>query len=770
MKFLISLNKFFLLILITSFIIILFENFLYQYSPEPLPPNDLTFSGIRAHEFWKYLCEETPKRFIGTPNYNISYSYVLNNLKQLINDPKKSSNIEISLTEQLGNISSIDSYTNNEYQNDVRNILFKISPKGSTIPPLLIDAHIDSKNTGPGAYDVASGVSIMLELAHILTKSSKTLNIPIILLFVGIEEQEYQGAMYFVKQNVSITAFLNIESLGPGLPAFLLQKGEGSSEIVRAWSKTPRMIVLTMIDDIIKTKLIAPSTDTAIFKKHHLSGAEILYIGNPTKYHTKKDSLGSPNHLQLVGNSILNMIYNYDINKINEPSASIGVSPFVITLTDKIRYMISPLFGFICLSFLIYPIFLEDKGIYNLFITLISFLIPFIFSVIGSILLSYFLNLYNSVSYVMETHYTFIILFILQFIIFYYIHLLFNYSKDQLQILSLLIISIFAIITKDLDVSLIFILFCPFLLFSYIFRKFTLISLIFTFIGFFPLFFFWVPLFRSFILYTMLLPDFVGELVPFILIILIFFFLILIFLPFLISLNEINFLKIFPLIIYLILILFLFLKNSAISDNFNVQGIISHAFDGSNESIVTYSPPSGKRLIQQIIKLSKNSSELNYNYSFLSSNTIRQVIYKKYDGKIPTFIKNWPKFTFEKFLNNTIKFEMKEKNEYCVKVDFIIDCPIQNCLNKVQYIEELSIFKNNSFKYHLRYSPSNNPFSMNFYFKEFNEKIQFKLIFSYYKWTNEIESFLNLLPENVLPYGEDGIYYLDTVLINNTII
>ena len=90
-----------------------------------------------------------------------------------------------------------------------------------------------------GASDCASCVGLFLEVARALVADPKTtLDAPLVFLFNGGEEAlllAAHGFMQHSKWATKLGAFINLESTGPGGPAYLFQHTGTSYAIPAYW-------------------------------------------------------------------------------------------------------------------------------------------------------------------------------------------------------------------------------------------------------------------------------------------------------------------------------------------------------------------------------------------------------------------------------------------------------------------------------------------------------------------------------------------------------
>jgi len=89
--------------------------------------------------------------------------------------------------------------------------------KGKTDRRIIVSAHYDALAHTPGADDNASGVAVLIELAHFLNRTPK-LNLDIELVFYDLEEDGLLGSWYHARKlrtrGVDVVAMLNLDMVG----------------------------------------------------------------------------------------------------------------------------------------------------------------------------------------------------------------------------------------------------------------------------------------------------------------------------------------------------------------------------------------------------------------------------------------------------------------------------------------------------------------------------------------------------------------------------
>jgi len=751
------------------------EVFVMKIAPKAVDPSANLFSGKRAHQYWKNITVDIPKRYAFTESFNLSYNFILQTLIGFKNRASTKTEFDVSVEEQSGLVG----WENNNYQNsiqtEVRNIMFRYGPKGSTTPPLLMSAHIDSKNTGPGAYDDAAGIAAMMEMAELLVESTISPKVPVILLFVGTEELGLDGSRLFVKSNISVSSYLNVESLGPGLPMMLLQKGYGSSETIKAWKKQPGMIIATLIDDVIDAGIVSSTSDSVVYRKKEIPGVEALYIGNPTMYHTRGDSIGPAEHLQLLGNAMIKLIYNIDPKAKQEKMTAIGVSPFVFSMTDGTKEVFAIIFGITMVLICSYSIIKDFAQLKQSLLVLVVYIASYLAAMLISVFIAMILYNYNSLSFACYCVFAVFLLGIIVLSSYFVIHSLIpilQHTIHSLYTANMLFFGLLLLFTYKMDIALILVWLSFFLIVAFLLKKQRVVSLVATILGFVPLMFMWHLLFRTFIQYTGTTPGFMGEMVPWVLIFILLFTITLPLLPFLVHSSEKNEgVRIYVVLSLVIPALFIILKFTSHSQKYNVPGTVAHVFDGSNESVVTFMPVVGSRVINLLHNKVSSSSGIQKSKDFGTLLERSAVLFKVHNSTLPSFIPHWPLI---KITNNgtdngvtSYIFSMPENNPHLHKLIVKVKCPGFKCVESFYGYHNINEFSKGSYQYLFKKIPSQRSNEFVFGMIHKNQEIELEISFSYEKWTNQMNDFVDLLPKYALPYDMNRAIF-DTVLFNKT--
>ena len=89
--------------------------------------------------------------------------------------------------------------------------------RGKTDRRIIVAAHYDSLPHSPGADDNASGVAVLIELAHFLNRTPK-LNLDVELVFYDVEEDGLLGSWFHARKlrtrEVDVVVMLNLDMVG----------------------------------------------------------------------------------------------------------------------------------------------------------------------------------------------------------------------------------------------------------------------------------------------------------------------------------------------------------------------------------------------------------------------------------------------------------------------------------------------------------------------------------------------------------------------------
>ena len=152
-------------------------------------------------------------------------------------------------------------------------------------------AHYDSRPEAPGATDDALGVAIALEAARVFAGRSDRQWSLLVLLTDG-EEADLMGAAALMTDREvtrSLTAYLQVESIGSNGPALLFETGPDNQWLVSAWAhQAPHPRGGSFALEIYKR--LPSDTDFSIIKRQEIPGLNFAPVGDSYAYHTARDT------------------------------------------------------------------------------------------------------------------------------------------------------------------------------------------------------------------------------------------------------------------------------------------------------------------------------------------------------------------------------------------------------------------------------------------------------------------------------------------------
>lgn len=270
-------------------------------------------------------------RVIGNEHYNASVEYILESLRQYNSTSKNKFEYELFESDKYHyQASSI-----NGLRQFIKTVIVKFNFTNDESKTLYLSGHVDGHAAGPTYYDDIMCISVMLELVNQISKSDKSLNYNLNFLFIGGEEYGLEGADAYSKSFKMKGHVLNMEAIAAGRPLVMTTKAAKSTSVVRAWSKVKGAIGFTYFNDLAKTSLIKSTSDLRVYEKFGVTGAELVYTGNPSYYHTKFDLLQNRDDIKYHGNLLTNFLKNFEIYDKEENEILVGVAPFNFCINLK---------------------------------------------------------------------------------------------------------------------------------------------------------------------------------------------------------------------------------------------------------------------------------------------------------------------------------------------------------------------------------------------------------------------------------------------------
>ena len=176
---------------------------------------------------------------------------------------------------------------------------------------VLLAAHYDSVEAGPGVSDDLAGVAAVLEVARILKAGPPLRNSVLFLLDEG-EEGGLLGARGFLQSSpeaARVKAVVNLEARGTSGPSLMFETGRDNRWLLPLFARSvPHPRTSSVFSTLYE--YLPNDTDFSVFKRRGLSGFNFAYIGDPAHYHTPLDNLAnaSPASLQHHGENALGTV------------------------------------------------------------------------------------------------------------------------------------------------------------------------------------------------------------------------------------------------------------------------------------------------------------------------------------------------------------------------------------------------------------------------------------------------------------------------------
>lgn len=188
---------------------------------------------------------------------------------------------------------------------NVSNLIFRTGPQSGSA--LVLTAHYDSVEAGPGFGDDGIGVAVWLEVAHHLKEHPPTR--PVVFLITDGEETALLGAQAFVSAKaygIEVGRIINLEARGVRGPAMMFETSHPNAAIVSDWAKNgARPFANSMMTAVYE--LLPNSTDLTVHLGEGYPGINIAIADGLEFYHTPGDALANINRasVQHMGDQAL---------------------------------------------------------------------------------------------------------------------------------------------------------------------------------------------------------------------------------------------------------------------------------------------------------------------------------------------------------------------------------------------------------------------------------------------------------------------------------
>ncbi|GAA4871568.1 M20/M25/M40 family metallo-hydrolase [Pseudonocardia benzenivorans] len=156
---------------------------------------------------------------------------------------------------------------------------------------VLLVAHYDSVQVGPGANDDGAGVSTLLESARVLRTTP--LRNDVVLLFTDAEEACLCGAEAFVASDPVAAqggVVLNVEARGTGGPAIMFETTRGNARLLDVYADAvPHPVTTSFAVEVYR--ILPNDTDFSPFRDSgRFTGLNSAYIDGVAAYHSPQDT------------------------------------------------------------------------------------------------------------------------------------------------------------------------------------------------------------------------------------------------------------------------------------------------------------------------------------------------------------------------------------------------------------------------------------------------------------------------------------------------
>jgi hypothetical protein len=194
---------------------------------------------------------------------------------------------------------------------DVRNIIARWRGTGpDRKKALLLSAHYDSRTSGPGAGDDASGVAAILESLRAL-KAGPPPDRDVIALLTDGEEAGLLGASVFSEEHTwakDVGVALNFDARGNSGPSYMFEASAGNGWLIEQLAQALPHPMATSLTGAVY-RIMPNDTDFTIYNNHSMPGLNFAFIGGLYYYHSPEDTPANldPRALQHQGENLLAM-------------------------------------------------------------------------------------------------------------------------------------------------------------------------------------------------------------------------------------------------------------------------------------------------------------------------------------------------------------------------------------------------------------------------------------------------------------------------------
>jgi hypothetical protein len=177
----------------------------------------------------------------------------------------------------------------------VQNILARMPSSQGGGPAVLLVAHYDSVEAGPGAGDDGAGIAAILETVRALRAGGPVAH-DVIVLFTDGEEPDLLGAAAFVREHPwakDVAMALNFEARGTTGRSLMFETGPGNLDAVRVLRTVPDVTAGSVFTTIYRT--MPNDTDLSELALLGTPALNFAFGDGADRYHTSYDDVAHLN-------------------------------------------------------------------------------------------------------------------------------------------------------------------------------------------------------------------------------------------------------------------------------------------------------------------------------------------------------------------------------------------------------------------------------------------------------------------------------------------
>jgi hypothetical protein len=199
-------------------------------------------------------------------------------------------------------------------------------PGTSSSRAVMLVAHYDSVQYGPGAADDGAGVVAILETMRAMRNGSRLKN-DVVVVYTDGEEQGPIGATGYVFDHPDLAkrfgVVMNFEARGSSGPALMFETSERSGWLIREISRAPAPHAITSSLMPICYKQMPNDTDLTALKTAGMQGLNFAFTNNSTNYHTSLDTpenldASSLQHMGAIALALTRHFGNLDLSDVRD--------------------------------------------------------------------------------------------------------------------------------------------------------------------------------------------------------------------------------------------------------------------------------------------------------------------------------------------------------------------------------------------------------------------------------------------------------------------